>query len=260
MRDLLHPPKPSASSEPQPPAGSRTNGHQRPSQTVLNSRISTSDTPDNERSDESRLKDIVEAVDDAENTAGRHYRSASGNCSHEKMELMRAHLLEEARKRKTISSVITELKGRKKEKKKKDEVYIGLLKDLEEKEGSLRDIVRIIEPEALSRTGTHLSSNSLRSQPPTRSSRIDENSTDVEMNQQNGTCSDTKVRFVARDTHVGTWRWWVGFDIEGNWIWPKKRRMAKYWQQSRENAMVLKEQRAALSSQVMFAQLAIVQS
>lgn len=85
---------------------------------------------------------------------------------------------------------------------------------------------------------------------------------DSEMDWRNGRVarkdSGTKPEYVA-DTHVDTWMWWLGFDIDGNWTWPMKARINKEWLQRCDYAMVLKGQRSTLSSQVIFIQMAIVQ-
>lgn len=257
MKDLLRfPRKP----ELPPQDGSPSNGVPPEPESVMNNIMSAIDASGEEAIDDSRLQDIVEAVDDAANATGRQIRSPSGNCSPEKMKLMREHLLAEARKRKAVNSVIQELVRKRKARREtvgQDDVYITLLKDLEHRDESLRDIVRLIEPGAISRTGTIVSSSSQRPRTRTRSFSGNATAADVEMSGQNR--ADTKVEYVA-NAHVGTWLWWLGFDINGRWVWPQKSRMSRYWLQSREYAMVLKEQRAALSSQVMFAQLAIVQS
>lgn len=259
MRDLLHPPQNAANLELPPQNVLLSNGVLPEPENVMNNIMSAIDASGDEAIDESRLNDIVEEVDEAAKTTGRNIRSSSGNSSPEKIDLMWEHLLAEARKRKAVNSVIQQLMRKRKAREtvSQADVYITLLQDLEHRDESLRDIIRLIEPNAISRAGTVVSSSSPRPRTRTRSFQANAAPGEVEMNGQNRI--DTETEYMA-NTHVGTWLWWLGFDINGRWVWPRKSRMARYWLQSREYAMVLKEQRAALSSQVMFAQLAIVQS
>lgn len=260
MRDLLHRQRevPSVAS-PQPDRAPYIPAA-RP-QSILDSFFDVDEPSDAEADGETRLRKVVDAVDDATSTAktaiptirlgGAH---PSSHTSEEKGRMMRAHLLAEAQKRRAVNAVIEEFRRRRVERRKANSkpVYERLLEDLENGDDSLRAIVTLVEKHALSRTGTIRSFESRRSQ---RSADRPTNNGE----QNGGTGAQTKPEYVA-DTHVGTWSWWLGFDADRKWTWRRKAKMSKQWLQSREYAMVLKEQRAALSSQVMFAQLAIVQS
>ena len=148
-------------------------------------------------------------------------------------------------------------------------VYEQLLDDLQRGDGKLRGIIERVEsPKPPSRIWKKLWI--IFSRTPVAAKGMV--TSDVEMTAQNGqnTQNGQNGRIVrkdssgskpdyAADTNVGTFKWWLGITIDGHWEGPQKSRMAKQWRQLREYAMVLKEKRAALSSQVMFAQLTIVQ-